>query len=55
MLLLEKAYAQAYGTYLKIEAGDPTLALRDLTGAPYDHCDDKGPDETWKFIIDHDK
>ena len=34
-LLLEKAYAKAYGSYTRISAGDPLYALRDLTGAPY--------------------
>lgn len=40
VLLLEKAYAKAYGGYLPIEGGDPCYALRDLTGAPYARFDD---------------
>ena len=34
MLLLEKAYAKAYGCYLNIESGTPSEAMRMLTGAP---------------------
>jgi calpain-15 len=34
-MLLEKAYAKAYGNYDKIVGGDPVYALRDLTGAPF--------------------
>jgi len=33
-MLLEKAYAKAYGSYLRIDGGTPLNALRDLTGAP---------------------
>lgn len=36
VMLLEKAYAKAYGCYKKIEAGNPIETLRDLTGAPYE-------------------
>ena len=32
--LLEKAYAKMYGSYQRIESGDPTEALNVLTGAP---------------------
>jgi calpain-15 len=35
VILLEKAYAKAYGGYWNIKGGDPVHALRDLTGAPY--------------------
>lgn len=34
-MLLEKAYAKAYGSYFKIEGGNSAVAFRDLTGAPY--------------------
>ena len=47
VLLLEKAYAKAYGSYFKIESGDPAIALRDLTGAPYEHIEDETEDEFW--------
>jgi len=33
-MLLEKAYAKAYGSYARIDSGNPYNALRDLTGAP---------------------
>jgi len=33
-MLMEKAYAKAYGSYKRIDGGDPVSALRDLTGAP---------------------
>lgn len=35
IMLLEKAYAKAYGSYAIIDMGEPIYALRDLTGAPY--------------------
>ena len=35
VLLLEKAYAKAYGCYQNIEVGNTPTSLRDLTGAPY--------------------
>lgn len=54
VLLLEKAYAKSYGNYMKIEAGDPAMALRDLTGAPYESMDDKTEDEYWQYIKDND-
>lgn len=37
VILAEKAYAKAYGSYLAILGGDPMHALKDLTGAPYKH------------------
>ena len=33
-LLLEKAYAKLYGSYLRIEKGIPMNAFKDLTGSP---------------------
>jgi calpain-15 len=34
-MVLEKVYAKKYGSYSKIVAGQPSMALHDLTGAPY--------------------
>ncbi|KAL4468366.1 hypothetical protein ABPG72_012260 [Tetrahymena utriculariae] len=55
VLLLEKAYAKAYGSYYKIEGGNPAVALRDLTGAPYVNFDEKNPDSMFNFLEEHDK
>lgn len=33
-MLLEKAYAKAYGDYEKIIGGQPYEAIKDLTGSP---------------------
>ncbi|EGR28521.1 hypothetical protein IMG5_173770 [Ichthyophthirius multifiliis] len=54
VVLLEKAYAKAYGSYFKIEGGNPAIALRDLTGAPYQNLDSNNPDEVWNYLIQHD-
>ena len=40
VILLEKAYAKAFGCYWDIIGGDPVHALRDLTGAPYYRIED---------------
>ena len=34
MVMLEKAWAKINGSYASIDEGNPTLMLRDLTGAP---------------------
>ena len=48
VMLLEKAYAKAYGGYWNIVGGDPVHALRDLTGAPYDRISNfDNPDFVW--------
>ena len=39
VILIEKAYAKAFGGYQRIDIGDPTCALRDLTGAPSTRID----------------
>lgn len=33
-MLLEKAYAKAYGSYENIVGGDPAIAIKDLSGSP---------------------
>lgn len=33
-MILEKAFAKVYGSYERIEAGQPDVAMKDLTGAP---------------------
>ena len=52
VLLLEKAYAKAYGSFWDIVGGDPAVALRDLTGAPFERIADfKNLDDAWKKMM----
>lgn len=39
LILIEKAYAKMYGGYNKIQGGDPSIAMKDITGAPYSNID----------------
>lgn len=51
VIILEKAYAKAFGSYWEIVGGDPVHALRDLTGAPYDRIEDfENMDEAWSHL-----
>lgn len=60
VMLLEKAYAKAYGSYKNIENGLVGVAVNALTGAPYEYFqkDSKNRDpksrtqanELWEFI-----
>lgn len=53
VILLEKAYAKAYGSYWEIIGGDPVHALRDLSGAPYDRVEDfTNLDVAWQKIFE---
>lgn len=57
--LIEKAYAKAYGNYSNIVSGQPSEAIRDLTGAPgkvYKHGDKNiTEDKLWNLLVDADK
>lgn len=50
VLMLEKAYAKLFGAYKAIEYGYSTIALRDLTGAPYETYQCKNADECWIYL-----
>jgi hypothetical protein len=57
-MLLEKAYAKAYGNFQRIVGGDPVYALRDLTGAPYLRLTDElqaDPSGSWSKIWNANK
>ena len=48
VLILEKAYAKVFGSYLCIESGHSSESMQDLTGAPYEYFEDKdNVEETW--------
>lgn len=44
-----------YGSFDIIEGGHPSLALRDLTGAPYEFLESSNPDEVWDFVMDSER
>lgn len=52
-LILEKAYAKAFGSYDLIAAGNLMHTLRDLTGAPYEVLENIGGDceELWRILV----
>ena len=51
--LIEKAYAKCYGNYKIISGGDPVLAMRDLSGAPFERVDElhKDTNGKWKKLL----
>lgn len=57
-MLLEKAYAKAFGSFKQIESGHPIEAIRDLTGAPgqiFNHIPTNyPPDKLWTLLIQAD-
>lgn len=54
VILMEKAYAKAFGSYANIESGYTCEAIKDLTGCPYDRKShsNEDVDELWYFIYD---
>jgi len=54
-MLLEKAYAKAYGNYEKICGGQPYEAIKDLSGAPGQSFSHTKPeikeDDIWKKLV----
>lgn len=58
VMILEKAYAKAYGYYEKIELVDPASIFNDLTGAPVEVIDKFSkmkPDKLWEKLYDSDQ
>lgn len=51
--LIEKAYAKCYGNYKTISGGDPVLAMRDLSGAPFERVDElhKNTNAKWQKLL----
>lgn len=52
VMLIEKAYAKMFGSYKVIEYGFSTLALRDITGAPYETYICEDVDQCWSYLKD---
>jgi hypothetical protein len=52
-MVLEKVLAKKYGSYAQIEAGQPSMALHDLTGAPgfYKKNSSLDKDVLWNYIV----
>lgn len=53
VMVLEKAYAKYFGSYLALKSGDSRDGMTDLTGCPtgyYDFKDEESVKQTWKII-----
>ena len=58
MAVLEKAFAKYHGNYAHIEAGDPSVAITTMTGAPYiqyAHNANTDVNELWGKLVAHDQ
>lgn len=55
-MILEKAWANIYGSYKQIEAGFPEEPLHDLTGAPIKRIQlthkSKKTDSEWEYLLE---
>lgn len=52
-MLMEKAYAKAFGSYESIEGGLTGMAIRDISGAPYEFLKVDDAKVVWEFLWNH--